>query len=132
MTVTDQPMKIDSFHAHVYFDSTTRSVAAHVREGLGEHFQVQLGRWHDQLVGPHTKPMYQVAFAVDQFDKVVPWLMLHREGLDILVHPNTGDAVADHTDHALWLGEKLAVNLEPLRQSEEPTANTKDLSADGQ
>jgi aromatic ring-cleaving dioxygenase len=116
MTVTDQPMKIDSFHAHVYFDSTTREVAGHVREGLGEHFQVQLGRWHDQLVGPHTKPMYQVAFAVDQFDKVVPWLMLHREGLDILVHPNTGDAVVDHTDHALWLGEKLAVNLEPLRQ----------------
>lgn len=60
--------------------------------------------------------MYQVAFATDQFDKVVPWLMLHREGLDILVHPNTRDAVTDHTDHALWLGEKLAVNLDPLRQ----------------
>jgi DOPA 4,5-dioxygenase len=57
--------------------------------------------------------MYQVAFAPDQFDKVVPWLMLHRGGLDILVHPNTGDALADHTDRALWLGEKLAVNYTP-------------------
>jgi aromatic ring-cleaving dioxygenase len=60
--------------------------------------------------------MYQVLFERDQFASVVPWLMLNREGLEILVHPSTGDAVADHTDHALWLGEKLAVNLEPLRQ----------------
>lgn len=116
MTATNYFIGIESFHAHVYFDPTTRDAAERVRESLGERFQVQLGRWHDQLVGPHTKPMYQVAFAVDQFDKVVPWLMIHRQGLDILVHPNTGDAVADHRDHALWLGEKLAVNLEPLRQ----------------
>ncbi len=110
----EHPIEIASFHAHVYYDSTTREAAARVREGLGNRFEVQLGRWHDKLVGPHTKPMYQVAFALGQFNKVVPWLMLHREGLDILVHPNTGDAVADHTDHALWLGEKLAVNLAPL------------------
>jgi aromatic ring-cleaving dioxygenase len=116
MTVAENSIGIESFHAHVYFDPATREAASRVREGLGERFQVQLGHWHDRLVGPHTKPMYQVAFAVDQFDKVVPWLMLHRQDLDILVHPNTGDAVADHTDHALWLGEKLVVNLEPLRQ----------------
>jgi aromatic ring-cleaving dioxygenase len=115
-TMPEHPIEITSFHAHVYFEPSTREAAARVREGLGDRFQVQLGRWHDRLVGPHTKPMYQVAFAPDQFGKVVPWLMLHREGLDILVHPNTGDAVADHTDHALWLGEKLAVNLEPLQK----------------
>jgi aromatic ring-cleaving dioxygenase len=108
--------EITSFHAHVYYDLATREIAEHVRQGLADRFEVQLGRWHDRLVGPHTKSMYQVAFAVNQFDKVVPWLMLHRENLDILVHPNTGDAVADHTDHALWLGEKLLVNLESLRQ----------------
>ena len=117
MATAEQTTRIASFHAHVYYDPTTREIASRVREGLGEHFQVQLGHWHDQLVGPHTRPMYQVSFAPDQFDKVLPWLMLHREGLAILVHPNTGDAVADHTDHALWLGEKLAVNLEPLRQA---------------
>ena len=61
--------------------------------------------------------MYQVSFDTDQFALVVPWLMLNRKGLEILVHPSTGDAVADHTAHALWLGEKLAVNLEPLRQT---------------
>ncbi len=108
--------KIANFHAHVYYDPTTREAAGRVRQGLSDRFPVQLGRWHDILVGPHTKAMYQVSFAWDQFAQVVPWLMLHREGLEILVHPNTGDAVADHTAHALWLGEKLLVNLEPLRQ----------------
>lgn len=111
----DHTPEITSFHAHVYYDPTTRETAEQVRQGLSDRFQVQLGRWHDQHVGPHTQSMYQVAFACDQFDQVVPWLMLHRGGLTILVHPNTGNAVADHTDHALWLGEKLAVNLAPLR-----------------
>ena len=50
-----------------------------------------------------------------EFGKVVPWLMLNREGLDILVHPTTGDDLADHTDHALWLGEKLELNIEFLQ-----------------
>ncbi len=111
---TDE-IEISSFHAHIYYDPATRETAAEVRQQLGERFLVQLGRWHDHPIGPHTKAMYQVAFAVDQFATVVPWLMLHRQGLDILVHPNTGDAVADHTAHALWLGEKLAVNLVPLQ-----------------
>ncbi len=59
--------------------------------------------------------MYQVAFLPEQFGKVVPWLMLDREELDILVHPETGDDVADHTKHSLWLGEKLQLNVEFLR-----------------
>jgi aromatic ring-cleaving dioxygenase len=110
-------LKITNFHAHVYYDPTTREAAARVRHGLGDRFPVQLGRWHDALVGPHPKSMYQVSFAWEQFAQVVPWLMLYREGLEILVHPNTGDAVADHTDYALWLGDKLTVNVEPLRRA---------------
>ncbi len=33
----------------------------------------------------------------------------------MLVHPETGDDVIDHTDHALWLGEKLELNIDALR-----------------
>ncbi|ELS34293.1 MULTISPECIES: DOPA 4,5-dioxygenase family protein [Pseudanabaena] len=107
---------ITSYHAHVYYHPETRDAAEQVRQELGDRFEVQLGRWHDQLVGPHTRSMYQVAFANDQFDRLVPWLLLNRQGLAVLLHPNTGNAIADHTDHALWLGEKLEVNLEPLRR----------------
>lgn len=113
--MTEDTIAIASFHAHVYYDTETRDVAARVREELGARFQVQLGRWRDEPVGPHPKSMYQVAFSPNQFAEVIPWLMLHREGLDVLVHPNTGDAVADHTLHSLWLGEKLQLNVEVLK-----------------
>ncbi|UFP96466.1 DOPA 4,5-dioxygenase family protein [Gloeobacter morelensis] len=110
--------EISGFHAHVYYDPGSREVAARVRKALEERFTVQLGRWHDGPIGPHPKSMYQVAFLPDQFDEIVPWLMLHREGLDILVHPETGDDLADHRHHALWLGEKLALNFECFQRAE--------------
>ena len=53
--------EITGFHAHVYFDTTTRETADRVREGLSLRFTVEMGRWHEQPVGPHTTAMYQVA-----------------------------------------------------------------------
>ena len=110
---TDQ---ITGFHAHVYYDPATRDAAARLRDELGSRFTVTLGRWHDRPVGPHPKSMYQVAFVPAQFGVLVPWLMLNRTGLDILVHAETGDDLADHTHHALWLGNKLALDLDALRR----------------
>ncbi len=108
-------VKITGFHAHVYFDDATREAAARVHEGLSANFDVRLGRWHEKPVGPHPIGMYQVAFSPELFGTLVPWLMLNREDLDILIHPSTGDDVADHTDHALWLGDKLELNIEFLQ-----------------
>jgi aromatic ring-cleaving dioxygenase len=105
---------IKSFHAHVYYAPETRDRAAQIREDLAAQFDVRLGRWHDKPVGPHPMPMYQIAFLPQLFGEIVPWLMLHHRGLSILVHPTTGDDVADHTDHALWLGEKLELNIDSL------------------
>ncbi|MFM9886390.1 MAG: DOPA 4,5-dioxygenase family protein [Burkholderiales bacterium] len=110
------PITITGYHAHIYYDPTTRETAARVREGLGARFDVRLGRWHDKPVGPHPISMYQVAFAVAEFPRVVPWLMVHREGLDVLVHPETGDDVIDHTDHAMWLGTKIDLDIDALRR----------------
>ena len=110
----EDTINIVGFHGHIYFDADNRDAAARVREGLTQ-FEVQLGRWHDKPIGPHPQAMYQVAFLPDEFGKVVPWLMLNREGLNILIHPETGDDVADHTTHSLWLGEKLELNIEVLR-----------------
>ena len=112
--IKEDTIEIVGFHAHIYFDADNRDAAARVREGLTQ-FEVQLGRWHDKPIGPHPQAMYQVAFLPSQFGQVVPWLMLYREGLDILVHPETGDDLADHTLHSLWLGQKLELNVEFLR-----------------
>ncbi|MBI2360864.1 MAG: 4,5-dioxygenase [Deltaproteobacteria bacterium] len=105
---------IQGYHAHVYYDPETREVAARVREGLAARFQVLLGSWHDNPVGPHPKSMYQVVFSPAQFGQIVPWLMLNREGLDILVHPETDDNVKDHVERCLWLGTKLKVDVRGL------------------
>ena len=107
-------VEITGFNAHIYFHPASRETAVRVRSGL-EDFEVRLGRWHEKPIGPHPQAMYQVAFSPEQFNKVVPWLMLNREGLNILVHPTTGDDVADHTEHSLWLGEKLDLNIEFLQ-----------------
>jgi aromatic ring-cleaving dioxygenase len=32
----------------------------------------------------------------------------------VLVHPVTGADRADHEQHALWLGQKLAINFDAL------------------
>lgn len=114
--MTDQTMTIQNFHAHVYYGPDSREAAAQVRDALAERFTVELGRWRDEPVGPHPKSMYQVKFAPEEFGNLVPWLMLHHAGLDILIHPSTTDDVGDHTHRALWLGEKLALNIEFLRQ----------------
>jgi aromatic ring-cleaving dioxygenase len=107
------PDRITDFHAHVYFDAQSRGAAALLREELSA-FQVRLGNWHEQPIGPHSQGMYQVVIMPEQFHGVVTWLMLHRRGLNILVHPETGNDLLDHTDHALWLGEKLPLKLEVL------------------
>ena len=111
--MSETQSKVSGYHAHIYYDPATKDVAARVREGLAA-FEVQLGRWHDDPVGPHPKAMYQVAFAPGEFEKVVPWLMLHRENLDVLVHPSTGEHVGDHRDRCLWMGTKLDLRLESL------------------
>ena len=111
------PAVIRSYHAHIYYDPETRPQAERLREAIGRAFAVQLGRWHDEPVGPHPTSMYQVAFAAEEFARLVPWLMLNRGGLDVLVHPQTEDAYRDHAVHALWLGTKLPLRLDVLRRA---------------
>jgi DOPA 4,5-dioxygenase len=109
------PSAITGYHAHIYYDPATRAVAEEVRAAIGAGFDVQLGRWHDRPVGPHPVSMYQVAFPIAEFPRLVPWLMLNRCGLAVLVHPLTGDDYADHAAYALWLGSPLPLRLEMLR-----------------
>ncbi|HEX9842962.1 MAG TPA: DOPA 4,5-dioxygenase family protein, partial [bacterium] len=65
----------------------------------------------------HPQSMYQVAFAAEEFPRVVPWLMAHHGPLAVLIHPNTDDDLGDHSDRALWLGRQLDLNLAMFRQT---------------
>jgi DOPA 4,5-dioxygenase len=114
--------EIEGYHAHIYYDprdDRSRARAGQLREGLAERFTVRLGRWHDEAVGPHPVSMYQVSFDAAEFPGVVPWLMLNRGELSILVHPLSGDAYDDHSIFALWLGTQIDLRLEVLRRAAE-------------
>jgi len=115
--VTD-PDLIAEYHVHVYYDpADSRDRASAVRDRIASLFpDARLGRWHDQLVGPHTRAMYQVAFPPALLPRILPWLMLNRDGLAVLLHPVTGNDYIDHTDNAAWLGEVLPLRLDVLRR----------------
>jgi len=102
--------EIASYHAHIYFEASERDRAARLRELIAERFLARVGSWHDKPIGPHTKAMYQVAFAIEEFPRFVPWLMLNRDGLSVLIHPNTSWPKDDHLVHALWLGTPLPID----------------------
>jgi aromatic ring-cleaving dioxygenase len=88
----DRP-PVAQFHAHVYYDpATTRSRAERLRERVvGAFSQAKLGRWHDELVGPHPKSVFQIAFPAEIF--------------------GAGDDLTDHSTHAAWLGAPLTLRL---------------------
>jgi aromatic ring-cleaving dioxygenase len=112
---------IQSYHAHIYFDGPEqRRLAETLREEIAQRFSVLIGRWHDRMVGPHTQPMYQVAFSTAEFARFVPWLMINRRGLAVLIHPNTGRAKSDHLIHPLWMGEILEINATFLSDESGP------------
>ena len=108
------PSVITDYHAHIYYDAAkTRDKAERLRERVGAAFpRAKLGRWHDELVGPHPQSMFQIAFPVEMLAGFVPWLMLNRDGLTILLHPETGDDYTDHSAHAAWFGAVLPLRLE--------------------
>lgn len=106
---------ITSYHAHVYYDAGSKPEAELLRAQIEGRFDVRLGRWHDRPVGPHPEWSYQIAFAPEVFAELLPWLALNRGSLTVFVHPETGDVVPDHRDHAIWLGDKAELNLEALK-----------------
>ncbi len=109
----------ERYHAHIYFDAGSESQARDLCLGAWQHCHVGLGRFHKKPVGPHPKWSCQLSFDADEFDRLIPWLDERRQGLDVLVHPLTGDALAEHTEHARWLGNEVELNVELFRNLQE-------------
>ncbi len=104
---------IADWHAHIYFDATSRDAAWAFREVVLAELggRMELGRFHERPVGPHPMWSYQIAFAPPQFAGIVGWLALNHGALDVFIHPNTGDELRDHRDCALWLGHDHVLDL---------------------
>ncbi len=104
-----------AYHAHVYFGPDTVEQARELVAQAGRQFDAQVGRVHEKLVGPHPSWSCQLAFSAAEFDRIIPWLDQHRGALDVFVHGLSGDALADHTTHAYWLGNEWPLNLEMFK-----------------
>jgi DOPA 4,5-dioxygenase len=110
---------ISGFHAHVYFSEETLEQAEELCKTASDRFSVSMGRIHKKPIGPHPVWSCQLAFAPDQFGEIIPWLATHRNGLVIFVHTETGDHLADHTKHAMWMGQMLPLDLSSFDKVED-------------
>lgn len=105
--MTEQP----TYHAHVYFDAATVGYARTVCEACRDRFGVVMGRMHERPVGPHPDWSCQLTVTHAQLADVLRFLALERRGLVVFVHPETGDELADHTEHAFWMGAIRPLDL---------------------
>jgi aromatic ring-cleaving dioxygenase len=76
---------------------------------------VRPGGFSDEPIGPHPISQFNVIFQAEEFQKIVPWLMLNHETLDVLIHPLTESSYDDHSKNALWIGTPVPMRLEVLR-----------------
>jgi aromatic ring-cleaving dioxygenase len=109
---------IREYHAHVYFDAGSREKATELRNRVEQQFTARIGPLRDGPAGPHLSDQYSIAFDAEQFATLVPFLMMNRMGLTLLVHPLSGCSLDDHTQNAMWAGEVLPVNLAFLREAD--------------
>ena len=102
---------IRDYHAHVYFAQESIERATALCEQVRDECGVKMGRVHSKPVGPHPVWSCQLLIPTSAIGDTLGWLALNRNGLTIFVHPNTGHALADHTQHAIWLGQILPLNI---------------------
>ncbi|SAK88133.1 aromatic ring-cleaving dioxygenase-like protein [Caballeronia fortuita] len=112
---------ITDWHAHVYFDASSRDAAWELRLVIEQRFAdalqsgaLRLGRFHERPVGPHPMWSFQLGFGGDLLAPMLAWLTLNHGALDVFMHPNTGDALADHRDSAVWIGRSHELVLKSL------------------
>jgi aromatic ring-cleaving dioxygenase len=109
---------IVDWHAHLYFNAETRDAAWQLREALAARFEsaLKIGRFHERPVGPHPMWSFQLAFECAELPRVMEWLALNHGTLDVFIHPNTGDALRDHRDSAVWIGRSHELVLSMFGQ----------------
>lgn len=122
-TLPEKPQpytRIESYHAHIYFDEDTYHKAALLRRWVAERFTVELGHWNHVPRGPHVTPSFYFGFTTDLVPIIIPWLQLNSLGLTILLHPNTDNPRADHLYYALWVNRTQPVNAYDMREGPVP------------
>ncbi|KAL1959648.1 hypothetical protein VTO42DRAFT_1683 [Malbranchea cinnamomea] len=106
------------FDIHIYHDKTQPDQVAFAKalwERIRREFpEFRIYTFFDRPVGPHTLAMFEVnIFSPAMFGAFIPWLVVHRGPLSVLVHPNTTkeEDKLNHTERAIWLGPPIPLNV---------------------
>jgi DOPA 4,5-dioxygenase len=102
---------IQDFHAHIYYDPEEVERAKQLAAAVQARFPIAVGYFHLRPVGPHPRGSVQLTVPRDSFGEVAQFLALNRDGLTIFAHAETGEDLADHTQHVIWFGPSEPLDL---------------------
>ncbi len=72
--------------------------------------ELRIHKVWDRPVGPHPIAMFEMdVLTPKQFGALIPWLVIHRGSLSVLIHANTCDDERDHTQVSLSDNVRLSV-----------------------
>ena len=105
--------QIRDFHAHIYYDPEEVEAAKQLAAAAQSRFPIAVGHFHLRPVGPHPRGSVQLTVPREAFGDLAQFLALNRGALTIFAHAETGDDLADHTEHVIWFGpsEELELSL---------------------
>ena len=99
------------YHAHFYFNrdtvETARAIYAKAKDIVG----IEIGHFHERSIGPHIDWSFMILFYDTNHREITSWLKLNHSSLSVLIHPETGHDLVDHTDNAVWLGAEVELKL---------------------
>lgn len=109
-------MDFRSYHFHLYFNAEQIELARKISSEVASLFNLYVGRVWDKLVGPHLVNSCQITVPREKFEQVVSWLLVNRQGIDVFIHPEGDDDLADHKDHIMWIGKSYDINLDVFKK----------------
>lgn len=100
------------FHIHLYYDQSTLEIAKDLATDIKNKYSIPVGTFHERNVGPHPMWSVQLSVSNELFGEILAYVALNRNGLTVFSHPDTGNDLRDHTDHAIWMGRVQKLNLD--------------------
>jgi aromatic ring-cleaving dioxygenase len=67
-----------------------------------------------QPVGPFLTAQWAIFVTNDLFSETVQWFTQHRGKYDVLIHPNSGCEIEDHSWWTIWAGNPWEINLDAM------------------
>ncbi|KAL2197906.1 DOPA-like domain-containing protein [Corynascus similis CBS 632.67] len=135
------------FDVHVYYFQNNPEQTQYARqlwERIRREFpELRIYTFWDRPIGPHPVAMFEVnLLSPAQFGAFIPWLAIWRGPLSVLVHPNTVEAnnpnetegereLRNHTTRAIWMGERLPLDVARFRNLRAPAQAAGSVSGAG-